>query len=316
MSADQLAGQSLQEHVLNAILAARITRLHLPACLANVSLPVANLQMAEACIPEGDHVMGGDGEIHLGVVAMLADIAMSAAMRQHIDPGLRMATTSLHLNLNGRPLRGAIRAPARFEGHLQGVNPGQGRCSARLHASGTVLGSATATFMNPPAPGDAALKPIEPFEFSFPRTREKRTLPLLAEEARLLAFAEQCINEAKMDPSASFLDRFWASTPERVTESEASGPLTSGLQTANRVGHVQGGVLFGLAGTYAKALSGPMGVLTAASAWFIRPALGGDLGFRSRFMQNGRSMCVIRTEVTNDEDKPVFSMVSSHARPS
>ena len=81
----------------------------------------------------------------------------------------------------------------------------------------------------------------------------------------------------------------------------------------NRVGHAQGGVMVGMAvGCASATLPHPMR-LTGVSSWFISPGEGERLRIRSRLLQRGRNVCVVRTEVSNADGRRVLEVVSSHA---
>ena len=70
-----------------------------------------------------------------------------------------------------------------------------------------------------------------------------------------------------------------------------------GPHHGNRVGHVQGGLLLGLAASGARAAAPRHPVLSAIAAWYISPGQGRALRIRSRRVHEGRSFAVVRTEI-------------------
>lgn len=312
---DPVTDQGLRGHVLDALVAARRTAFHFPACFLNLSLPHIDAQSSEGLLPHGEFNSNADGSINLAAIGMLADLTASAAMRRHIAPRLRMATISMHLRLNGRPLKGDMRAMGRFEGPIHGLSPGQGRSGAQLQAGGTIIGSATVCFSNPPAPDGVALSPVEPFNYTVGKTRGEPEAPADDTERAILGSAENCIALAQKDTRYGFIEQFWGMAPLEVIDGRATTTMVPGPHNGNRVGHVQGGILFGAAATCARGLAAELPVMTEASAWFLRPAAGPQLRIESSLLHRGRTMCVIRTGIVDAAGKTVVEMVSSHGQP-
>jgi acyl-coenzyme A thioesterase PaaI-like protein len=53
--------------------------------------------------------------------------------------------------------------------------------------------------------------------------------------------------------------------------------------------------------------------LTGASAWYISAGMGKSLRVRSRILQQGRTIAVVRTEVIGDNQRRVLELLTSHA---
>jgi acyl-coenzyme A thioesterase PaaI-like protein len=86
-----------------------------------------------------------------------------------------------------------------------------------------------------------------------------------------------------------------------------------GPQHGNRVGHVQGGLLLGLAAITARAAAPQHPQLSAIAAWYISPGQGGALKITSRRFHEGRSFAAVRTEIRNADGSRVLEVVSHHA---
>ncbi|MGH8640631.1 MAG: PaaI family thioesterase, partial [Burkholderiales bacterium] len=86
-----------------------------------------------------------------------------------------------------------------------------------------------------------------------------------------------------------------------------------GAQHGNRVGHVQGGLSFGLGAITACAAAPNHSQLSAIAAWYISPGQGKGLRIRSRRIHEGRSFAAVRTEIRNADGSRVLEVVSHHA---
>jgi acyl-coenzyme A thioesterase PaaI-like protein len=86
-----------------------------------------------------------------------------------------------------------------------------------------------------------------------------------------------------------------------------------GPQHANRVGHVQGGLLLGLAAITARTAAPKHPQLSGISAWYISPGQGRALKITSKRFHDGRSFAAVRTEVRNADGSRVLEVVSHHA---
>ena len=126
------------------------------------------------------------------------------------------------------------------------------------------------------------------------------------------AACEAALAQNAADPRFSFLQYFWGLLPEATAEG-AQCVVRIGPQLANRVGHVQGGILMGVAAETAKRAVPSHPVLSNISAWFTGPGRGGDLLARSWAVHTGRSLAVVRTEITGPDGARVLEATSAHA---
>ena len=85
-----------------------------------------------------------------------------------------------------------------------------------------------------------------------------------------------------------------------------------GPHCGNRVGHVQGGISFGMAAACACAAVPSTMMLSNVSAWYISPGHGKSLSVRSRVVHAGRSIAVVRTEIKTSSGERVLETVTHH----
>ena len=145
--------------------------------------------------------------------------------------------------------------------------------------------------------------------------KQSRKAPLLAEhelDAHERAILKSCDAAlAKVSRSASFIQHFWGGVPRRTADG-ASNRVAIGPHIGNRVGHVQGGISFGIAMNCACAAA-PAGMqLSNASAWYIGPGRGRALSIKSRVVHAGRTIAVVRTEIKTAAGERVLEVVTHH----
>jgi acyl-coenzyme A thioesterase PaaI-like protein len=110
----------------------------------------------------------------------------------------------------------------------------------------------------------------------------------------------------------AFIEHFWGNLP-KTTTGGATCRVPIGPQIGNRVGHVQGGILIGLAQSTAAKAVPRHPAISNISAWYISPGSGKELYIRSSIVHAGRSFAVVRTEIKNADGKLVLEAVSNHA---
>lgn len=256
------------------------------------------------------HCVEPDGQMNLGAFAVLADLALAATVRAGLDAAARLATVHMNLNFTGAPLTGRLDAASAFEGFFQGAAARQGLSRVIVMASGEQVCVGSAAFMVLKPPKGIELHPmphrrrgqaVEPFEES----------ELERDEAKVLRHADAALAAVEIHGGA-FIRRFWGFEPHRL-EGGASCSVKNGPHIANRVGHVQGGVLLGLAAATASAALTPHWMLTSISAYYISPGEGRALKARSRILHHGRLVSVVRTQIIGKNNRRVLEVVTTHA---
>ncbi|WP_313025859.1 acyl-CoA thioesterase domain-containing protein [Pseudomonas lopnurensis] len=256
----------------------------------------------------GPHIDNGTGQAHLAPFCVLVDIALATGVRSLLPSPVRLATVNLNIQLTGAPRVGRLTADSTFQGFVHGA-AGQQGISQAVITSDSCAGSlclASGTFMVLPAPSGTPMPTIPRYAHS-----DLETADLNDEEHRILAQAERALARSRLQ-SGSFIDHFLGYEYSR-TPTGASGHLANGPHIANRVGHVQGGVMLGLALTTAAAALPNDWLLTAANACYLVPGEGAALNAESTFVHRGRSTAVIRTRLFSDNGRQVLEVTSTHS---
>ena len=255
-------------------------------------------------MPAGAHVVDADGQANVGLVAMLADMALAASIRAQLDPAVRLATVSMSLQLTGARCVPPLEATGEFQGFLEAPHSRQGLARATLRSGDSIVGLAQGAFMPfEPPPGTPPA----------PLPGKSRQVPALGklshDESLVLARAESILAAGDAD----FIGRFLGYEPRR-TKAGASATMPNGAHVANRVGHVQGGLLMGLAASTARATLPASWVLSAINAFFVSPGQGKALRARSKVIHHGLMTAVVRTEVSGPGNRRVLEATTTHAR--
>jgi len=254
----------------------------------------------------GPHLAHADGTAHVGAVAMLADVALGVAVRSQLAPESRLATVALHLQLTGRALEHQLEARGKFESFLEDARGRQGLARVEVATPGGMGAFGTAAFMVLPPPPGVELHPVVRSRPEAPLAEEG----LEPEERAVLARADAAL--ASADATRPFIARFWGFEPERTGDG-ARCVTPNGMHIANRVGHVQGGLLMGLAASTAREALGPEWTLSAISAWFVSPGEGESLEAVSTVEHRGRLTAVVGTRIASDGGRRTLECVTAHA---
>jgi acyl-coenzyme A thioesterase PaaI-like protein len=298
---------SIRERVVQGIALNREPGFHFAGNFLRFSFDRTDPDDAHVRVATGPQANDRDGRANVGVVAMLADMAMAACIRGGMDPGTRLATVSMTLQLTGTPAKGELHASSRFEGFF-GSGPSR-QAQGRLVMHGEA---------GPVLHGHGAFMPLEPppgFK-QFPMPRGERTAAAIPERAMtreeraVLRLADAALAQGSED----FLARFWGFAGAHRTKSGAACVLKNGMHVGNRVHHVQGGILVGLAASTAAAALPPTWSMTGISAGFTSPGLGRSLRAVSKVVHHGLMTAVVRTEVIGPGRRRVLEALSTHAR--
>jgi acyl-coenzyme A thioesterase PaaI-like protein len=293
--------------VLRAIAANRTPGFNFPGYFLELSYDRVGPGTATASLDTGRHNVDASGQMDVGALALLADMALASALRGSVGVAARLATVTLQLQLTGAPRSGRITARAASDGFLEGARGRQGMSRAEIRAGRKLLAHASGAFMVIGGPQATAPHPL-------PRRGGRRIAQVLhpdhlnAEEERAFLRAAEALRG-----EGPFLASFWGYAARR-TKDGASCSAPHGLHIGNRIGHAQGGVTLGLAANTAIAALGPGWPLSSASAWYIGPGTGLELRARSTIVHRGLLTAVVHTRIENDEKRGVLECVTSHAK--
>src|SRR5204863_2806951 len=166
-------------------------------------------------------------------------------IRANVHPATRLATVSLSMQFTGMTLAGPLESVAEFQGFLGAGDPRQALSRARIAGPGGLVAIAHGAFVPLGTPAGVV---------AFPLPRNPRSAPAIPEselrgdERLVLGLADEALTHG----DKGFIRHFLGYQPRR-TKTCASTIMRNGAPVANRVGHVQGGLLMGLAATTAMA---------------------------------------------------------------
>ena len=302
---------SIRRQVLAALAANRAPGFHFPGHLLALTLPRIGDTDLDEVMPDGPQARNVDGTLNLAAFCVQLDTALATASRLKIERGARQATVHLHAQFTGAPLRGELRAHARMLGYTSGTEVRESMTNGTVYAEGVSVCHASATFVVLPPPPGVKLAPL-------PWQREGGDTPVAPLKPRELEPDERAVLRAcnaalrSADDRHAFIEHFWNMMPVQ-TDSGARSTVKLGPQHGNRVRHVQGGLLLGLAAITAKAAAPQHPQLSAIAAWYISPGQGSALKIRSKRIHDGRSFAAVHTEVRNADGSRVLEVVSHHA---
>jgi acyl-coenzyme A thioesterase PaaI-like protein len=306
----QTAADSVRERVLQALALNRAPGFHFPGYFLGLEWPHIGSDEVVETMRAGPHCVDANGKVHLAALGVMLDTALATAPRLVIEPGARQATVHLHAQFTGNPAKGDLRMTSRLEGFSAGDAVRQSLARGELHADGRPVAYGTATFVVLPPPKGVKLAPLPWQETHRPSPQPLAPSQLDASERKVVAACDKALADARQ--GASFVEHFWRALPV-TTKDGARCRVAIGAHLGNRVGHVQGGILFGLAAATACAAVPRHAMLSSVSAWFISPGEGDALRIRSRIVHGGRSFAVVRTEVTSGTGDRVLEATSHHA---
>jgi acyl-coenzyme A thioesterase PaaI-like protein len=301
---------SIRARVLAGIARNRIPGFHFAGNFLDVAYDRVEALDTRVSLEPGPHCVDRDGATSIGAIAMLADIALAASVRAALDSlTTRLATVSMHLQFSGAPMRGRAEGEGAFQGFIEGAAARQGLARMSIKCGGRLACHGTGAFMALAPPPGVTMHPVV-----TDRPREAPAageIGLAAEESAVLAHADAAL--AKAAAGGSFIDAFWGYEP-RKTGDGAMCVMKNGVHVGNRVGHVQGGLLVGLAATTARAALPPEWALASVTAAFVSPGEGSELQATSTLVHRGRETAVTRTVVSGIGARRVLEVLSTHAR--
>ena len=300
---------AIRRQVSLALAANRAPGFHYPGFLLRLAWPRIGDNDLEEVMPDTPQARNVDGSVNIAAFCVLLDTALATAARLKSGVGVRQATVHMHAQFTGEPLLGESKALTRFEGYAPAAVSRQSLTSGTLYAAGRPVCYASATFVVLPPPPGVNLGPLP-----WQRAGEAPVAPLARGELKPeeRAVTRACEAALKCAGQRSFIEHFWDALPV-PTGDGARCTVKIGAQHGNRVGHVQGGLSFGLGAITACAAAPNHPQLSAIAAWYISPGQGKALKIRSRRIHEGRSFAAVRTEIRNADGSRVLEVVSHHA---
>jgi len=306
---------AIRAQVLRGIALNREPGYHFAGNFLDLSYDHVGTDYTALSVDVAPHCAEADGQLNLSGFAILADLVMAAAVRSGLPPHTRLATVTMNLQFTGAALTGRLSGRGAMHGFVQGAAGRQGVSTMSIINEAGLVSTGTATFMMLKPPKGVELHPVPHRRRGENPTPEIPGGKLRPDEKKVLATADAVIADVRAQ-GGSFIQRFWGVQAKHVAGA-AQSTVKNGPHIGNRVGHVQGGILLGLAAGNAVAALTPHWSLTAISAWYISPGEGRSLKIRSKVVHHGRLIAVVRTEVTcrgkDGRPRKVFELMTTHA---
>ena len=299
---------AIRAQVMRGIAGNRIPGMHFPGYFLDLKwLEVAG-ESARIVVPDGVHCRDANGQMDIAALAILADTALATATRLLTTPGARLATVRMQMQFTGEPVTGDVTADAHLLGFSSGTALRQSLTQGTLTAHGKPVCYASGEFVTLNPPPGVSLSPL-PWQSDVAPPDAPDESQLHAPERAILKACDAAL--AKVTSHASFIQHFWGGVPKRVAHGTTLR-VPIGPHIGNRVGHVQGGISFGIAAACACAAVPSTMMLSSVSAWYISPGHGKALKVKSRTVHAGRSLAVVRTEITTAAGERVLEAVTHH----
>jgi acyl-coenzyme A thioesterase PaaI-like protein len=252
-----------------------------------------------------------DGGVDGTALGIFADLALAASVRAALPNDTRLATVNMQLQLTGAPCQGPLTAESSFHGYIHGAAGRQAISRVTLYGGGQEIALGTATFMV------LDLPPGTPIPFLAPVDPGMDQSPLLNPDTDLRKDERTLYDHVRMalaDSGAGgdFADLLWGFRT-RPHKDGASGTLANGAHIANRVGHVQGGVLLGFAQATARAALPTDWTLSSVTATYVSPGEGSELKAEAQVVHRGRTTAVTRVAVATEEGRRVLEVLATHS---
>jgi acyl-coenzyme A thioesterase PaaI-like protein len=301
----------IRRQVLRGLVLNRAGGYHFAGNFLDFSFDFVSRDEVRASLDPGPHCTEADGQINLGAVAVLADLVLASSVRASLEGSQRLATVTMTLQFTGLPLTGRLEAASTFGGFFKDGAGRQGMSRFVMRAGGVEVCHGSGAFMALDPPKGVTLRPMPHRRRGDPDPPLPAERALARDERKVLRNCDAALVQAAVDGGA-FIRHFWGYAPHRTAEG-ARCVVRNTPQIGNRVGHVQGGIVMGLAAATASAALPPTWMLAGISAWYISPGEGRAIKARSRVLHHGRLTAVVRTEVTGKNNRRVLEVVTTHA---
>ncbi len=232
-------------------------------------------------------------------LAAVADLAMGSAVRAAVGVGRRLGTISMTLH----HLAPVVTAPVRTEASLVWLDADRGNGLARADltdATGALVGAAQGWFMTLPVPEGTTLR-LLPWELDeLPPAPDLAPGDLRDSERAAVEATLRAAERARSRGTSVRAELTALTWEDAAGKGTARGSLRIGPELTNRVGHVQGGALYGI-GLAAAAHAVGSGFEPADGHWqFLRPGDGDVLVADASVSRLGRGAAFASVRLTAD----------------
>jgi acyl-coenzyme A thioesterase PaaI-like protein len=181
-----------------------------------------------------------------------------------------------------------------------------------IKSDDTLIAVGYGAFMILPVPNGASLPAVPWVEKKAPADPPLDMQTLTEDERWILARVQSSIEYCHQtgDDFAMHFLNFHPTQQERGAYCE----VLNGPHVANRVGHVQGGVILALGMVTANTALGDDWMLSNVSATYISPGEGEAIHAQSKIIHQGRMTAVVQTSIYNKTGRQALEVLSTHAR--
>jgi len=310
-TAAQSEHEFIRRQVLRGLVLNRAGGYHFAGNFLDFSFDHVGQDEVRASLDPGPHCTEVDGRINIGAIAMLADLVLAVSVRAALEGSQRLATVAMTLQFTGVPLVERLEAAGTFCGFFKDGAGRQGLSRFVMRSCGSEVCHGSGSFMALDPPRGVTLRPMPHRRRGDPDPVLPAEKELARDELKALRNAEAALAQTA-SAGGAFIRHFWGYAPHK-TVAGASCTMRNTPQIGNRVGHVQGGIVMGLAAVTASAALPPTWALVGISAWYISPGEGRVIKARSRVLHQGRLTAVVRTEITGKNNRRVLEVVTTHA---
>jgi acyl-coenzyme A thioesterase PaaI-like protein len=230
-------------------------------------------------------------------LATVADLAVGSAIRSHLEIGARMATATLSIQHPTHPVDGPVLGLGDAEAAAGEQQSGR---AVLVDPRGRPVGYAQGWFAALPPPPGWVQRPL-PWEYEEPPPVSVPTMDDLDEAEAAAVAAALAAGERTRERGTSISEELLNFQWDAADEGRASGVLKNGPELANRVGHIQGGALYGAAAIVAaRALGVPLTHLVDGHYQFLRIADGALLNGEATVLRRGRLASFVEAQLSVD----------------
>jgi acyl-coenzyme A thioesterase PaaI-like protein len=230
-------------------------------------------------------------------LATVADLAIGSAIRSHLEKGARMATATLAIQHPVEPVPGPVVGFGQAEDATGEQRSGRCLLSG---PDGRPVGYAQGWFAALPPPEGWVQRPL-PWEHDTPPPIAVPTLAELDEDEAAAVAAARAAGDRARARGTSISEELLNFRWQPTGQGHASGEFSNGPELANRVGHIQGGALYGAAAIVAaRALGDPLAMLVDGSYQFLRIADGALLHGEATVLRRGRLAAFVEARLSVD----------------
>ncbi len=299
---------ALYQRVERSLLISREARLAFPTVFMGATGRPAGDGAAVMTFKNDATFADGTGQLDWCALCALVDAVLGAVSDMKTGPRVRPATARIDLQVTGAPAKADVSVDARFLAFSNTSRVRQSLVAASIKCGDALVGNASATcvLLDLPTGQTRAQWPWLSEDFDL---APHDAITFDARELHALKACEQA--EAAASGAHPFIEHFWCGIPS-ASEGTASLRVSVTPHFGNRLGHVQGGLLVGMAIKVASGAAGRDTRLSNISAYVLSPATGPVLDVHAHVVRQGRNLTLVQTRITGASGKPVLEATSQH----